>query len=334
MNVGQIMKIAREWVDSDGSKTPGFGGAYLYGGISMVPETAEFASYRDVDLRILLEGQDTSGMHGRILPYRGVLLELTFGDLARATSPEFALSRIGAYQLAAGRILSDPTGLLRGAHETMKREYPRRKWVVARCGFARQRALDSIEGMDQAPPCRWIEHLTWPTSYLCAMIAMACLHPPTIRRAMALIRDLLQEWNRLDLHEEWLQVLGCAQMDRRQVESYLQESVVAFARAVAVGKTRTRYTGMMHTEMIEEGLHREAMFWILANCFASHLTIQNDGSEEDKGHFQNKADLLRSAIGVGTAGNWQARVRRTRELAEEVFAVTHDIIQRNPEIVD
>ena len=54
MNAGQVIEIAKEWVDQVGSKEPGFIGAHLMGSLVSMPKEAPFPSFKDVDLHLVL----------------------------------------------------------------------------------------------------------------------------------------------------------------------------------------------------------------------------------------------------------------------------------------
>ena len=51
--VGETVDVVRTWVEEDGCQIPGFGGAYLYGGITQMPVDAPFPDFRDVDLIVV-----------------------------------------------------------------------------------------------------------------------------------------------------------------------------------------------------------------------------------------------------------------------------------------
>src|SRR5262249_40619276 len=61
--------------------------------------------------------------------------------------------------------------------------------------------------------------------------------PPTHRRCLVQLRDVLHAAGRRDLHEATLQLLGWAHLRRQEVEAYLADCAMAFDRAVAVTRT-------------------------------------------------------------------------------------------------
>ncbi|MBI3971586.1 MAG: hypothetical protein HY332_09890 [Chloroflexi bacterium] len=53
------------------------------------------------------------------------------------------------------------------------------------------------------------------------VLLAAGLKNPTVRKRYVAARELLAEYGRLDFHEPFLALLGCAEMDRERVEHHL-----------------------------------------------------------------------------------------------------------------
>ncbi len=347
MNVRQVVQLAKEWVELHGKQIQGFCGAYLAGGINFLPPHAPFPPYSDVDLIIVLQEGGKSSQENLELEYKGLILECGFKGLAEYDSPESVLANPHlAPNLVMNSILSDPTGLLTRTHQVVAKEYARRQWVVARCNYEKNRTLGHLEQWSEADsPFEALSQLWWFVNFLSGLIAVASLKPPTHRRALVLMKELLQAQDRLDLHEELLSVLGFSHMSLETVVFYLQECSVAFDRAVAVKRTPFPWDVKLHPhirpyaiegsqEMIDEGYHREAMFAIELFLALSIIAIQNDAPEEEKPRFQALFGRLLSDLGLTTPTDWQSRQEKARKLTEELFRVADEMIDGNPEIAD
>ncbi len=345
MNVGQVIELAKEWVEIHGSQTPGFCGAHLVGWINSAPLDAPFPAYRDVDLDIIL--QDQQADEPRDLPYKGLILEHGTLSSERYRSPEIVLSDPHlAANLAVDSILSDPTGMLVALHRTIAQEYTRRRWVLARCESEKRLARHSLEGMCQAgSPVESISNLGNFIFGLTGLIAVANLKPPTHRRCLILMKTLLEEHARTHLQEELLALLGFAHLDRAWVEMYLQDAAEAFDRAVQVTRTPVPFAFKLQThvrpyyiegaqEMIEEGYPREAMLWILACLWTANGAIQADASEGEKAYFQEKVNRVFTDIEWSTTDGVASRLRQAEKLTDDVFQAANDIVRHHPEIVD
>jgi hypothetical protein len=74
VNTGQVIELAREWVQDHGNQTPGFLGAHLMGSLSSRPKEAPFPTYRDVDLNIVVKG--ASANEPRDIPFHSLWVSL------------------------------------------------------------------------------------------------------------------------------------------------------------------------------------------------------------------------------------------------------------------
>jgi len=347
MNVGQVTELAKEWVELEGRKTPGFHGAYLLGSILGMPENASFATYRDVDLEVVVpdgSGHD-SGRKNEELPYKGLILEVGFQELYR--SPEVVLADPGmAPCFAVNSILSDPTGMLRALHEAVAKEYTRREWVSARCVHEKMRFWERFEPSYQTDsPAEIFYRVARAMCYVAGIVAVAHLRQPTHRRCLILMRELLEPRGKSGLCEKTLRILGYSKMSRAQVESCLQEAARAFDRAVEVHHSPSRLGFKLHPhvrpylvqaaqEMIDEGYHREAMWWISGFHYGSNAAIQNDAPESEKSQYQMGFGRLLDDLGWTSSDKRATRLEQARALADEVFQVADEIVAQNPEIVD
>ena len=108
-----------------------------------------------------------------------------------------------------------------------------------------------------------------------------------MRRRYAEARRLLDDCGRLDFHEELLGLLGCASMSRERVERHLATMAEAFDAAVACARTQFVFsadiTGLSRhialdgsRDLIEQGLHREAVFWIAVTHSRCQIVLAAD----------------------------------------------------------
>jgi len=79
-------------------------------------------------------------------------------------------------------------------------------------------------------------------------------------------------------------------------------------------------------EMIAQGYHREAMFWISGFLLFATTAIQSDAPAADKPRFQAKFDRLIAEMGLSTPADVAARAREAEALAEAIFAVADALV--------
>lgn len=168
-------------------------------------------------------------------------------------------------------------------------------------------------------------------------MALACLRTPTVRRCLALTRELLQDRGRPKLHDEMLELLGCAHLEREQVIYHLQECIRSFDRSVEVVSTPFLGSWNLHTyarpylvdgsyEMIDAGRHREAMLWISnMHCFANQA-IQNDAPEAEKSHCQERIGRLQAELGISTTAEWGSRIKLARSVSDSVLCFVEEVL--------
>jgi hypothetical protein len=345
MYVCQVAEVAREWVEVYGSQTPGFCGAHFVGSINTMPQDAPFPPYRDVDVKIVRHGATERDIKG--LFYKGLILECSFYSAEEYSSPEAVLSSGElAANMAVDSILVDPTHMLTKLHHVVAQEYARRKWIVARCENQKKVIRSNLDGMGQTVLTHErVGYLALIASQLSGLIALASLEMPTVRRSLVVMKELLQDQGRLDLHEALLSVLGYAHLSQGQVESYLQECIHVFDRAVEVKRTPSPLDSKLHAhvrpyfvegtqEMINAGDRREAMIWIAACYIISIAAIYNDAPAAEKQPFLAGFARFLRALGMGTPDELSSRMQRERELVAEIFTVAEDIVNSNPALID
>jgi hypothetical protein len=322
------------------SKRPDFAGAYLWGGITALPPDAPFPLYRDVDVVVV-----TEGVHGDNLEllYRGLMLEVISLDIAAHQDAEVVLADPShGPNMATTQILADPRGILTPLHQVVAAEYGRRRWVAARCAAEKASAEQSLHAMRQAStPLEILDSVRPFLGALSGLLAVAQLKRPTTRRTLALLRELLEAQGRPDLHEAALSLMGSAQMSRADVQMLLDQSMHAFDRAVEVFQTATPYGFAMQPhlrpyhgegtqEMIDEGNHREAVFWI--SCLdTAYIVLQNDAPAVEKPVWAAEFQAMNEALGYISAEAWAGRIETAERLAQEIYRIADTLVAQHPE---
>lgn len=337
--VREVVEIVKEWVDLHACHLPDFAGAYLWAGITALPPEAPFPLYRDVDVVVVLpEGAQDDTVE---VFYRGVMLEVISIDLKAHQDAEAILANPShGPNMATTQILADPTGILTPLRQKVAAEYDRHRWIEARCEKEKVSADKHLVAMRAAStPLERLDSVWAFLSALSGLLAVAQLKRPTTRRTLALLRELLKAQGRPDLHESVLTLFGAANMSRADIQAMLDRSVIAFDRSVEVYKTPTPYgfTIRPHLrpylaeatqEMIDEGNHREAMFWITALAGESYLVLQNDAPDGEKALFAAQLQAMHTALGYTdtSAEAWEERVESAERLAQEIYCIADALV--------
>ncbi len=346
--VGQVIELAREWVSTQTEQLPELLAAHLMGGITSMTADEAFATYRDVDLHLILQDDvDVPEENVEVL-YKGLMIEVGFRQQKDYCTPEVILADpIIACHMAVPSILYDPTGFLTQLHETVTQEYARRKWVHARCEAEKREGFGMLEAAAHVPDLvTALNLLAYAGTYVSGVLALASLKPITGRRSYPQMRRILEAWGRTDLQERLLEVVGHAHLSREQVERSLQDATEAFDIAVQVKRTAHPFGYKMHAhlrpyfvdgtqEMINEGFHREAAGWAMAYYSSAMQIIQTDAPSNLTADMLRKfKECIGRQLGLNGTDTWEMRIERARAVFSEVFTLADEIIARNPNIFD
>jgi hypothetical protein len=177
------------------------------------------------------------------------------------------------------------------------------------------------------------------------ILALADLRNPTVRKSLAVSREILSARNKLELHEAMLAVLGVAGFDQAQVDSHFDSCRLAYDRALEVYKTPFFFSNDLGedvrpiaidgtTEILDMGLHREAMFWIHWVYSNAQKAIQNDAPEEEKAEYLQIYLHDLAQLGLETESDFSQRMDMLKALLPQVMQTAAEIMDNNVDIVD
>jgi hypothetical protein len=357
-------EAAREWVAVNAGRWPGLRAAHLVGSVTTMADEAPFPREKDVDMHLIFaEGSPmlvNEGPGFSILeePYGGIAIEAGLKSEAEYRSAEAVLANPEiAHHLTVDSILYDPDGLLHGLQETVLREYPRRRWVLARLEHERRGLAGALELLAFARE-RWgvsgeLNILGYTTTFATAALWVATRSAPQMGGRMFLkLRTLLAAYERLDLHEELLAILGLTKVSEDEVERFLREATESFDLAIALRQAYPEialefgpFQHKLHAHLrpylvetcrgtLNEGYHREAMAWVMPYHLATADVVIAYGAETMKPQMAaRQAELLR-ALGLETAEGRAEAIERAMGLYEKMFAFAEEIVASDPEVVD
>jgi hypothetical protein len=357
MDAKTAKQIARDWVDENVAQWPGLRCAHLVGGITGMPDEAQFPAHRDVDLHLVFdEGSPAlrvTGPYPNILEdsYRGLSIEAGVKTVAEYGSAETVLANPEiAYHFTVDSVLYDPTGLLRDLRPAVQRDYRRRPWITARIDHERRGLARAVDLLRMAV-ANWgvsgeVLLFGYTTTFAAAALAVAAAQPPKMGgRMMVHLRERLAAHDRLDLYDELLDLLRIRHVDAACVEHLLHEATEAFDLAVEVRTTPHPFQHKLHRHlrsyfveacrgMLAEGYHREALCWIQPFCTSSCDVILTDGPDAEKPRFAERQARFLTRFGSESAAARECRFARARRLYDRIFALADEIAAGHPDIVD
>ena len=358
MNTRQVKHTIRKWVETNIPNWSGLRGAHLIGAVTTMPDDAVFPVYKDVDVQLIFE--PGSPLLKPIGPfpyhlevfYEGLSIEGGLKLVQDYESPEAVLANPTiAHHLTVDSLLYDPGGWLHDLQGAVTREYPRRKWVLARVEYERKKQKEILAQRQLARAMSGIagEMGVLGYSYTCipALLSVVTLRAPTTgSRATLRVSETVAQYNRADLYEELLGVLGVGNARRpEKVAQRLREGAEAFDLAVAVRRSPHPFQHKLHkhlrpyfveacASLLAEGYHREAALWLMAFYMSSIEVILADGPDTEKPTFAERRTELMHDLGVDTAEAVSARYERADKLYNEFFVLASEIASRHSGIVN
>jgi hypothetical protein len=331
-----------------GSRRPAFHGAYLAGSINDLPADAVLPATSDVDINVVVGGSQSPDKREKLL-YQGALLEVSYLPFRQVQTPEQVLAD---YHLAGGfrapGIIADPSEHLTALQVVVSREFARREWVQRRCEHARRRVHEGLDAVSPSAPFHE-QAIIWlfATGVTTHILLVAGLRNPTVRRRYAAVRELLAERgpgleaaSRLEVHEMLLELLGCAQTTRAAAEEHLAGVADAFDTAAAVIRSPFPFASDISDiarpiaidgsrEMIEQGYHREAMFWIAVTASRCMGVFAADAPAEAQ-RFAPGYRALLADLGISSPADLQRRSEMVRQTLPDIWNVAEGIMAATP----
>ena len=323
---------------------PGFRGAFFHGSINDLPGDAVLPATSDVDVMLVL-AEPPSVKLGKFL-HDGVLLEVSHLAEAQVHSAEEVL---GQYHLAPSfrtmGIIADPTRRLSEIYAVIDRDFAKRRWVFKRCVQAQDKIKRYCQRLEERQPfhaqaTQWL----FATGLTTHPLLVAGLRNPTVRKRYVAAKQLLVDYGHLDFHEELLALLGCAGMTPPRIEHHLNAMTEAFDAAKAVVKTPVFFASDISDlarpiavdgsrELVEQGLHREAVFWI-AVTYARCQQIFYEDAPGLHEQFLPGFQALLADLDITAPSEFTRRAVEIEAFLPRVCKVAAAIVDENPWVID
>lgn len=326
LTAAEAKAIARAWVRQHGRALPGFLGAFTTGSVNDLPDGAPIPATSDVDVIIVLRDPEIRRMPGKVRS-GGVLLELSYLAADDIASPDRVLAHYHLGRSMAGTtILADPAGVLAPLQADVARRFADPEWIARRIAAATGTVHDRIDAIANHAPLE-TRFMSWlfAAGGVPHILLVAGLRNPTVRKRYLAVRDLLDETGPPDVYAALIDMLGCAGWPPETTSRHLDALEPAFdaagdvvrspfpfaadllpeAKPVAIGGSR---------ELVAQGNHREAVFWIGATWARCIIALHAD-APPGVAHAHDDAfmtfladlgirstdDLLRRGEGIRTA---------------------------------
>lgn len=345
MRVEQAKNVACDWVAAHAMSLPGFQGAFIHGSMNDLPGGAELAPTSDVDVMVVLADPEAVAKPGKFR-YRGVLLEVSLLESRMVETPERVL---GEYNLAGSfrspGILADPTGHLSEVQRAVAENFAKRRWVRARCEQAMEKVRSGFPLREDAPFHDQVIAWLFPAGILTHVVLVAGLRNPTVRKRYAAARELMAEYGQLDAYEALLELLGAAHLTHAQAQAHLHAMTEAFDAAKTVIRSPFFFAADISDEarpvavdgsqdLIDQGLHREAVFWIVATYSRCMAVFEADGTPALVARFEPGYRSVLADLGIASFNDLRRRREQVERSLPWIEGIAEEIMTANPGIED
>lgn len=344
MIVREARAAGRAWVDEEAGRLPGFVGAFFSGSTNEMADDVELPATSDVDILVVVDGPALPKKPGKFL-YRGALLEASYLRSEEIATPEQVLGTSHlAWSLRAASLISDPVGRLTPLQVAVVRDYAKREWVLRRCAHARDKVLRNLNGLSEAATLPdQVNSWLFGSGVTTHILLVAGLRNPTVRKRYLAVRELLEEVGRATFYPTLLEMLGCARLSRDRVAQHLTTLAGAFDAAGAAITTPFEFAADMgpiarpvaidgSRELIEQGDHREAVFWIAVTYTRCQKVLAVDApAEVHDQHLRGYRRML-ADLGIASYSDLEQRSDLVKALLPRVWREAEAIMEATPGI--
>lgn len=343
MKVGFARTAAAQWVTEHAAREADFLGAYFTGSTIGLPNDAPMSLSSDIDLMVVTAQTEPPLKPGKFL-FENTLLEVTYLPWSQLASAENVLTD---YHLAgsfrADTIIADPTGRLRKLQTEVAPRFAERPWVRRRCENARERVERGLRGIDTSAP--WHDQVTawlFPTGIMAHVLLTAALRNPTVRLRYLAARQVLADYGLGARYPELLRLLGCTQFGPQQADSHLDALARTFDTAAAYARTPFFFSSDITAaarpvaidgsrELIRNGRHQEAVFWIVATFARCLKILAADAPALYKKTLPGFNEML-ADLGINGSADLLARAGEGLRYLPRLMQAAEAIMDANPEI--
>ena len=346
MLIRDIRQAARTWANEVLDWKPGIIGAFSHGSTNWLTETDQTLPHSDLDIIVVIDNSEPDIERGKFM-FHGALLDVSFAPAELFQSAE---SILGQSHLAGSfresTILLDPTGKLGQLRTDVARGFARRNWVQYRCDQVIQRIMTFLGSIDPARP--FYENVTsclFGTGVTTHVLLIAGLQNPTVRRRYVAVREMLDGYGRLDVHDQLLALLGSRDLTREHVQRHLdslervfdvaaEEISSPFFFASDISPMTRDIAVKGSAEMIENGDYREAMFWIAATWARCMAVLDQDASPSVYASHEPAFMKMTSDLGIESSSSLEVRADAVRAFLPRLTEIANEIINADPAVTD
>jgi len=335
MQAKDLAAYLAPWLEEFIAAHPFVTGAYLAGSAAEKAPEDEIAGCSDIDVMLTIEGE-ARPKPGKI-PHGGFVIEGTYIPWAQIADPEAALADYHiAHGLFRSRILCDADGRLTALCEKVRAEFSKPDRILQRVDGVIAKIENGLNGFDpQLPLHNRFMGLAFSAGIMAHAVLVAAQKNPTVRMRYRAAHEILAP----EMQEFLLKTAGFADITPDEARIYALKMGELFDLVSPRCKTVYPFTGDLQPEMkksavddalalIDQGLHRETMFWTCATFCRLMMQAAAD-APQIHAQWTSAFEALSRRIGICTPEQQSARIALIRAALPGLRRLSESIIAEN-----
>lgn len=313
--VGDAIAIASTWIKTS---TLPFNSAFIGGSVAYTGPDSPLNPASDVDCYLIVEGEPAAGKLGKIT-VDGVLLDVSW--LAQDVLEAADFNAVFASLIHFGRIVTDSTGRLTRIKQRIDDEFESPEAIAMRLEDMRARIRPLATEVNQVhlPQPEQVMNWIFPATLATHIPLIKACAPLTVRKRFVAAKRVLPGPE----YEQLLSLFGFDAVSNTQAQTWLDNTATLFdyAAPLVAGSSQFWASDIMadarsisiggSQQLINCGLHREAIYWIIATQTRC-LTILDDVGV-DASTFLPAFEEMTGGLGIGTS---ERRAERTASILD------------------
>jgi hypothetical protein len=344
VRASEAQQLAKQWIAEHRETILGYRGAYLAGSLCWLDDDDPVSDYSDIDVMLIVEDEEMRTKPGKF-EYRGGLIEVSVSPISVIRDVEATVSQGAiAASIARNRILDDPGHLLRPAFDWIAAEFPREHRVIERLDAIQASIAKRVTSIDDSAPFHDQAMWVFPAGVTTHLLLTAGLGNPTVRRRFVETRRLLDAYGEPEMLDLLLHFVGSDAVTAEMARRHFARLVPVYDATAALGATGSRWVSDVSVdarrisiggtqELLDQGYHREAMWWIVATFTRCLNVIATTDNEALFRQADAAFRALMDDLGLASVGDLRARAGEIVASLPAIREVANRVLARNPEVI-
>ncbi|MDP6667210.1 MAG: hypothetical protein QF357_07390 [Dehalococcoidia bacterium] len=234
-------------------------------------------------------------------------------------------------------MIADPTGQLTELQNQVATSFTDRKWINARIEDAISNCESYLGALNPPSPFS-LQVINWifAEGIMGHVLLAGGLQNPTVRKRYSAVRTLMTEHGKTADYSTLLDMLGCAAMTPERVRHHLSRMSEAFDAAKNTVGIRFPFSSDItdvarpisvdgSEELIRQGEHREAVFWIVVTFARCLMILDRAGRTDQAAVVDSDLRSLLSDLGVEEFSDLESKAAAIRSHLPELRQVARTL---------